>query len=57
MKTRKNTRENFTYSLLLGIEEAKERGDFDSLKEPMNCSPAEDVEPEVIFEYCSKVGL
>jgi len=28
MKTRKNVRDNYSYSLLLCVEEARERGDF-----------------------------
>jgi hypothetical protein len=30
-KSRKKARDNFTYSLLLGVEEAKERGDFEGI--------------------------
>ena len=36
MKTRKNAREKFTEHMLLGIEEAKERGDFDKIVSSMN---------------------
>lgn len=30
-KTRKNVRENFTFSMLLGIEEAREKGDLEKI--------------------------
>jgi hypothetical protein len=42
LKTRKNAKENFSYSLLLGVEEAKEKDDFDKIVSAMNWERAEE---------------
>lgn len=56
LKTRKNAKENFTYSLLLGIEEAKERGDFDKIVSLMNFQSTEEPDKQSIHEYASKIA-
>ena len=58
MKTRKNVRDNFSYSLLLCVEEAKER-DQDILKilGVMDQPESSMLDMETYFEFCRKIGL
>ena len=57
MKTRRNARENFTYSLLVGVEEANERGDFEMLISAMGLHAGSKPDQDTILQYCSKIGL
>ena len=50
-RTRKNVRENFAYSMLLGVEEARERNDLDKIK-----GVEEAMDREQVMEHCYKVG-
>ena len=58
MKTRKNVRDNFSYSLLLCVEEAKEK-DQDILKilKAMDQPESSVLDLETYFEFCQKIGL
>ena len=53
MKTRKNVRDNFSYSLLLCVEEAKEK-DQDILKilKAMDQPESSVLDLETYFEFC-----
>lgn len=53
MKSRRNAKENFIYCFLLGIEEAKERGDYDKILE---CIKIEQPDQEAIYEFCNKIA-
>ena len=57
IKTRKAARENFTYSLLVGVEEARERGDFEMLNSAMGLHAGSQPDSDTILQYCSKIGL
>ncbi len=50
-KTRKNVRENLTFAMLLGVEEAKERRDLPKIE-----GFQDDSSQDQVLEYCSKVG-
>lgn len=58
MRTRKNVRDNYSYSLLLGVEEARERpDDLPKIYGVMNLRENEVLDLERAFEFCQKVGL
>ena len=57
MKTRKNVRDNYSYSLLLCVEEARERGDFHKILGVMNLKEYDVLDLENAFEFCQKIGL
>jgi len=49
VKTRKAAKENFTYSLLVGVEEARERGDFEMLISAMGLHAGSEPDQESIL--------
>ena len=49
-KTRKNVRENFTYSMMLGVEEAREKDELGKIKGLANDGD------EQSEEYCNKIA-
>jgi len=57
MKTRKNVRDNYSYSLLLCVEEARERGDIHKILGVMNIKEYDVLDLETAFEFCQKIGL
>ena len=55
MKTRKAARENFVFSMMLGVEEAKERGeDFELIRTQMKAEG--EVSQDQVYEFCMKIA-
>lgn len=57
LKSRKQTKDNFAFSLLLGAEEAREKAEFERILEAMQWKDLS-VEPDIekLFEYALKVA-